>query len=349
MAKHSKRNRRRMHQSGLGGGFSLAHRLPKVSRGRVQVAELSPIAEERLKIVRYAQKRGVAAAMEAFGVSRATVYRWLARYDPRNLRTLESRSRRPKRTRRRQWTAVQEAAVLRLRLQFPRYGKARLAVLLAREDLILAESTIGRILASLKRRALLIEPHAVRVRHPKPARPYATRVPKDKRIPTTPGELVQLDTVHLRPLPGVERRQFTAVDVVSRCAVVGVRSRATAGTAAAFLDELVARMPFPVQAIQVDGGSEFMADFEQACQAREIALYVLPPRSPKLNGCVERLNGTTRREFWECYGGDLDLLSLQAALRAWEVGYNTERPHQSLDYLTPMAHLATLLVSHVSN
>lgn len=349
MAKHSKRTRRRLHQSGLGGGVAITHRLPQVARGRPRIADLSPDAQERLKLVRYAHKRGVAAAMEAFAVSRATVYRWLQRYDPGDLSTLESRSRRPRHTRRRQWTAAQEQAVLQLRTVHPRFGKMKLAVLLATEGLVLSASTIGRILASLKRRQLLIEPHAVRVRHPKPVRPYATRVPQDKRQPKIPGALVQLDTVHLRPLPGLERRQFTAVDVVSRYAVVGVRSQATAGTAAAFLDELVARMPFPVQAIQVDGGSEFMAEFETACQTREIALYVLPPRSPKLNGRVERLNGTCRREFWECYDGALDLASLQTALRAWEVIYNTERPHQSLDYLTPAVHLATLPVSHVSD
>lgn len=125
--------------------------------------------------------------------------------------------------------------------------------------------------------------------------------------------------------------------------------RWSAGTAAAFLDELLARMPFPVQAIQVDGGSEFMAAFESACQAREIALYVPPPRSPQLNGRVERLNGTCRREFWECYDGALDLPTLQVALREWEGAYNTERPHQSLDSLTPAAFLHTLAVSHVSD
>lgn len=108
-------------------------------------------------------------------------------------------------------------------------------------------------------------------------------------------------------------------------------------------------MPVPVQAIQVDGGPEFMADFEAACQARGIALYVLPPRSPKLNGRVERLNGTVRREFWECYDGDLDLPPLQHALRTWEHQYNHERPHQALGYATPLHHLETLAVSHVSN
>ena len=81
------------------------------------------------------------------------------------------------------------------------------------------------------------------------SRPYAIRVPTDKRSPTEPGALIQLDTMHLRPLPGIERRQFTAVDVVSRCTVVSVRATASAGTAAAFLDDVVARMPVPVQAI----------------------------------------------------------------------------------------------------
>ncbi len=153
--------------------------------------------------------------------------------------------------------------------------------------------------------------------------------------------------MQLRPEPGVERRQFTAVDVISRYAVFGVRAQATAGTATAFLDELAARLPVPIRAIQVDGGSEFMAGFETACQARGIALYVLPPRSPKLNGRVERLNGTARREFWECYPGELDLPTVQQALRQWEIHYNTQRPHQALGYATPDQHLAQLL-SHMS-
>ncbi len=151
--------------------------------------------------------------------------------------------------------------------------------------------------------------------------------------------------MHVSPLPGVPRRQFSAVDVVSRYGVVEVRSVATAGTATAFRDALQARLPFPIKAIQVDGGSEFKAEFEAACQARNLALFVLPPRSPKLNGRVERLNPTFREEFWECYGGELDLPPLQAALRKAERVYNAVRPHQDLGYLTPVAHLAALPTS----
>jgi putative transposase len=103
---------------------------------------------------------------------------------------------------------------------------------------------------------------------------------------------------------------------------------------------LDARLLFPLRAIQVVGGSECMAEFEAACQERAIRLFVLPPRSPKFNGRVGRANGTSRREFWECYDGDLDLPPLQAALRAWEDVYNHLHPQQALGYQTPAEFLA---------
>jgi len=121
-----------------------------------------------------------------------------------------------------------------------------------------------------------------------------------------------------------------------------VRSRWHAGTARDFLEEVLARLPVAVRAVQVDGGSEFMAEFEAACAHRAIPLFVLPPRSPKLNGHVERANRTHRNEFWELYAGDLDLPPLQAALRAREEEDNHVRPHQALGYLTPAEHLAAL-------
>jgi hypothetical protein len=57
-------------------------------------------------------------------------------------------------------------------------------------------------------------------------------------------------------------------------------AQATAANAADFLDKAVAEMPWPIKAIQIDGGSEFMAEFEAACLDSAIPLYVLPPRSP---------------------------------------------------------------------
>lgn len=350
MAKHSKRNRRRMRQAGMGGGFAVARRVPpRLQRGLPQAPSLSAEARFRLLCLEHAARTSVREAARAFAVPVSTVYRWRKRFRPDDLTSLEPRSRRPHRTRRATWTADQERAALAVRERHPRLGKEPLRILLARQGHHLSASMVGRVLGSLRRRALLREPHAVRARRERPPRPYATRVPADERAPAEPGALIRLDTMHLRPLPGVERRQSTAVDAVSRVAVVGVRAGASAGTATAFLDELLARMPVPIRAIQVGGGSEFMAGFETACRDRGIALYVLPPRSPKLNGRVERLNGTARREFWECYDGELDLPTLQAALRAWEHQYNTVRPHQALGYRTPAAVLSSQSFSDVSN
>ena len=350
MAKHSKHNRRRMRQAGMGGGFQVVRQVPpRLQRRLPQAPTLSAEAHYRLRCLEHAARTSVAEASRVFAVPVSTVYRWRRRFRPDDLTSLEPHSRRPHRTRRATWTAAQEQAVRTLRQQHPRMGKGPLRILLAQRGHHLSASMIGRMLGSLRRRNLLREPHAVRVRRERPPRPYATRVPKDKRTPTVPGALIQLDTMHLRPLPGVERRQFTAVDVVSRCAVIGVRATASAGTATAFLDELIARMPVPVRAIQVDGGSEFMAGFETACRDRGIALYILPPRSPTLNGRVERLNGTARREFWECYEGALDLPTLQATLLDWEAHYNTVRPHQALGYQTPFAVLSSQSFPDVSN
>ena len=159
---------------------------------------------------------------------------------------------------------------------------------------------VGRILAKLKARGVLREAPRAAISTRKRAfrRPYAVRKPKGYAV-DQPGDLVQVDTLDVRPVPGVVLKHFTARDIVSRWDVLEARTRATAATAAGFLDRLVARMPFPVRAIQVDGGSEFQAVLEEAYQARGIRLFVLPPRSPKLNGCVERAQRTHTEEFYE--------------------------------------------------
>ncbi|MDR2781243.1 MAG: hypothetical protein LBB21_02170 [Holosporaceae bacterium] len=74
-------------------------------------------------------------------------------------------------------------------------------------------------------------------------------------------------------------------------------SNATAKSAKKFLNELVKKSPFPILSIQVDGGSEFMANFEEECKSLEISLIVLPPRRPDYNGSVKRDNRTFREEF----------------------------------------------------
>jgi putative transposase len=337
-----KSTRRQFQRIGSGTSLCLRYRVPRQAARLPVARSLSREATQRLRWMDYARTHSVAATCRHFGIARSTFYRWQRRYDPMQLSFLENRPSRPRRCRRPSWTPAHAAAVQQLRERYPRWGKDKLAVLLKRDGLRLSVSMVGRILADLKRRGVLIEPRPTRFRpHARHARPYALRKPKDHPV-AAPGDLVQLDTMHLTPLPGVERRHFSALDLISRWSVTGVRASATAGTARDFLAALDARFPFPVRAIQVDGGSEFMAEFEAACAERQIALFVLPPRSPKLNGHVERTNRTHRCEFWELYDGSLELPPLQEALQRWEAEYNHVRPHQALGYQTPAEYLATL-------
>ena len=316
----------------------------KVPRARYLArggAELSRVARARLQWMDfYRHHRNAALTCRRFGISRQTFYRWKRRYDPQQVRTLEDRSHRPHRLRQPTWTAELGEAVLRLRHQYPRWGKDKLGVLLRRQGRAVSTSMVGRILARLKQRGVLVEPTRSRLalgRHPRP-RPWAMRKPRAWRI-EQPGDLVQVDTLDLRPVPGVVLKQFTARDVLSRWDVLEARSRATSTTAAEFLDTLLARMPFAVRALQVDGGSEFAAGFEQACQQRGVRLFVLPPRSPKLNGAVERAQRTHTEEFYQITSSSWQLAELNRELRQWERIYNTVRPHQALGYLTPQQFL----------
>jgi len=84
-----------------------------------------------------------------------------------------------------------------------------------------------------------------------------------------------------------------------------------------------------------------MAGFEKACRNREIVLYVLPPRSPKLNGGVERVNGTWRREFRECD----DLPGINGQVDGFANLYNHHRPHGALQGRTPAENLSTVAES----
>lgn len=300
--------------------------------------ELSREARTRLAWMDfYRRTQNAALTCRHFGISRQTLYRWLKRYEPMDLTSLEERSHRPHRRRRPTWSLLLERKVLKLRLQFPRWGKDKLVVLLRQQGEVVSTSMVGRILTRLKQSGQLREPHPVAVpgsrRRLRP-RPYAVRKPKQYAV-SRPGDLVEVDTLDVRPVTGVGFKQFTARDVVSRWDVIQVHSRATASAASQFLETLLHRMPFPIRALQVDGGSEFAAEFEQACQQRGLYLFVLPPRSPKLNGAVERANRTHTEEFYQVTAYSLELKKLNRELRDWERTYNTLRPHQSLGYLTP--------------
>lgn len=320
----------------------ISARIPRARTLARTGPELGRAAQLRLKWITHYQTRGrnVALTCRYFGISRQTFYRWWRRYVPHDLTSLQGRSHRPRRHRQPTWTPQLAERVLHLRRQYPRWGKDKLVVLLRREGWQVSTSMVGRILTQLKRRSRLVEPLPRRLARAGRARlrPYAVRKPPEHAV-CQPGDLVQVDTLDLRLLPGVVVKQFTARDVVSRWDVVEAHRRATSLTAARFLQTLLQRMPFPIRAVQVDGGSEFAATFEQACRQRGLQLFVLPPRSPKLNGAVERAQRTHTEEFYEVTPCAWQIEELNRELQAWERVYNTVRPHQALGYLTPQQFL----------
>lgn len=339
-----KSRRQRAHPQGTNARNRMVRR-PAMGIAREAAPDLSRKARGRLAMIDWHRANGANVSRTArhFGYSRPTVYRWLARFDGRRLETLEDRPSRPLRRRRPTWSLRELAAVRRLRLAYPRWGKDKLRVLLRREGLALSVSMVGRILGRLRHSGELREPARRRISARKRAwrRPHAVRKPAGF-VAARPGDLVQVDTLDVRPLPGLVLKQFTARDVVSRWDVLELRTSASARSAVAILDALEARMPFAVRALSVDNGSEFMAAFEQACAERGITLLTLPPRSPKLNGCVERANRTHTEEFYEITDAEATLAGLRPALLDWETTYNTVRPHQALGYLTPAEYLASI-------
>ena len=303
---------------------------------------LSRKARQRLKWFDYYESHNHNARLTCryFGISPQTFYRWKRRYDPKHIESLEDLPHRPEHLRQPGYSVELVEAVLRLREEYPRWGKDKLVILLRREGFTSSASTVGRILKKLKERGVLKEPlpNHISARKSQRQRPYAVRKPKDYVV-KEPGDIVEVDTLDVRPLPCVVLKHFTARDVISKWDVLEAHTRASSHTAAAFMDTLLRRMPFPIKVIQVDGGSEFQDSFEEECQRRGIKLFVLPPRSPKLNGHVERAQRTHTEEFYEVMDTSFKIAELNQALLEWEMIYNTVRPHQALGYLTPMEFL----------
>jgi putative transposase len=315
--------------------------IPKASyiTSLVRQGTISKEAAKRLRWMdHYNRYRNARLTCRYYGISPQTFYRWKNRYDAYDLRTLESGSHRPYKIHHPETPVKVVERIQRLREQYPRWGRDKLAVLLMKEGIEVSASTVGRVMNRLKARGLLTEPENVRLaklarkRRRKPR--YAVRMPKGYSI-EAPGDLVQMDTLKLQLMSNDVRYHFSARDVVSRWDCARAFRRQTSFAAARFLEYLETKFPFKIKAIQIDGGSEFKKDFEEAIQERQILLFVIPPRSPKLNSHVERANRMHREEFYEVETIGHTMEEHNRQLERWQYTCNYVRPHQALDYLTP--------------
>lgn len=274
------------------------------------------------------------------GISRATYYR-----RKEILKALEKGiappSKRPKKMNKPRWGEAQKQLILKIRRDNPTYGKEKIAVILKRDHAqTLSHSTVGRILKHLMAKGLVTRSaSALRTKRKrvfkKHAKPWTYKEYKDMML----GERIQIDHMTVTK-NGITIKHFQAWERKSKHLFASVYSHAKASSAKRFLLDFLAQAPFKVLSIQVDGGSEFRAEFEDACCERGIPLMVLPPAKPKYNGGVERGNRIFREEFYN--RSDLlqdSVRGLQAALSKALEKYNAYRPHHALKGLTPMQYL----------
>ena len=291
-------------------------------------------------------------ALDFLNLKRSTFFLWQKKYRNQcgtmKMKTpgLENNSRRPHNIRQANViTQTQVSNVLEIRQAEPMYGKEKIKRELEKDGVFVSVSTVGRILKYLMDKGKiqnikLMKKKTSTVRERERRKRYAERIRKQK--PEKPGQLVQIDHMVLNLYNGLHIKEFRAVDPITRISISRIYSSANAINAREFLKEVIFELDFPIESIQVDGGSEFMAEFEDYCEEMGIKLYVLPPRSPKMNGFVERANETYRYEFWNVYEIPDTIEEARKLLKKYERKYNCERMHQSLNYLTPMEYYYTL-------
>lgn len=308
------------------------------------------VCEKKEKLDLYVQLRSEGCcertALSVIGVSRATYFRWRRKFEYSGLAGLESGDKTPKRKRTPTWSKNVENLVLKARINFPMWGKCKIATVIKREHGVkLSFSMVGRIITKLLRQNKI-----------QPVSFYYGKIkPKRKRVflghakrwkygmkAEKPGELVQIDHATIKLINGIQVKHFKAICPVTKFVAEQAYRTATSFIGEEFLNHIVKMFPFEIKSIQVDGGSEFMGTFEIACKTLSIPLYVLPPRRPQYNGTVERGHGIVKYEFYYQYCGASALWKIRDKLKEFTHFYNTFRPHQRLNYMTPMQYYIQL-------
>jgi len=140
----------------------------------------------------------------------------------------------------------------------------------------------------------------------------------------------------------VRRFQYTAIDDATRVRALKIYNRHNQKNGIGFIDYVIAKFPFRIHTIRTDRGHEFQALFHWHVEVKGIRHVYIKPRSPQLNGKVERSHRSDQEEFYQLltYTDDVDL---NRKLEQWERFYNFDRPHGAFNGNTPYEALRRLL------
>jgi len=305
-----------------------------IARSAFLAGNLTERAKQRLKILDWHKTHGKNVSLTArhFGLTRYTVRNWQKRLDKFGPGGLNDKSHKPKSLR--QSTISQKiiSEVVKIRKQYPAWSKYKIQAILKQKQMIISASSIGRI---LKRKGLINR--KISTKRQKAAKNPRRRFPHGFKI-SCPGDMIQMDTKCIMTIGGKKFYQFTAIDVLSKKRVLRVYSSLSSKNGADFLQECINNFGFAIKNIQTDNGSEFLKEFDKLCKKLNIPHYFIYPRHPKQNTYVETSHSADEKEFYQ-QGNISPLLEvMQARIMEWQNIWNTIRPHESLNYLTPEAY-----------
>jgi transposase InsO family protein len=137
--------------------------------------------------------------------------------------------------------------------------------------------------------------------------------------------------------------------------VLRIYDELSAYNACFFLQEVIKALPFPIEAVRTDNGSEFTNGpfkrehpFTSLCARRGIKHILNPVAHPQSNGKVERSHRTDDEEFYRIVPAQKPE-DWARQIRRWEKFYNCSRSHSALGKLTPYQRYRQFKKKEVKN
>ena len=164
------------------------------------------------------------------------------------------------------------------------------------------------------------------------------RVKQSLSVPTAVNQMWSIDFMSDSLVDGRRFRLLNVIDDFNRESLaVEVDSSLPSLRVIRVLNHIIEQRGKPAN-IRTDNGPEFMSHHLQHwCEKNNITLQYIQPGRPMQNAYIERKNGSLRRELLTAYLF-YSLAEVRAMSEEWRIDYNTERPHKSLGYLSPVKY-----------
>jgi transposase len=303
-------------------------------RGAAKIKKLSTKACLRLEwIIFYETIAGKNATLTCkhFGISRSLFYFWFSRFVETRLETLEDKPPAPHK--RRSWNPPPNTLtkMIKLRKRYIHWSKIKLAVVY--------ENLYGEKISSWQFQRVIREFKLYPPRKTKIG--CKTNGAKKQLISwevrQTAKNLYSIDTKVLH-LFGKKHYVIVAVGHDQKLAYARAYTTHSSAATADFLSRLINLLDTKPEIILTDNGSEFAKHFGCTCQKQGIRRYFSRPRTPKDNPEVERIIKTLIYEWLNDGHWSPKLQQFNKYITEWLIIYNAIRPHEKLNYLTPLQY-----------